>query len=587
MARQKVLSLAALLLGAAVGCQGIVEGMGGTGSGSQPGGNGQPPGMTGTPGTNPGGTGGTPTVPGGAPGTPAGMNPSTPADQTAAGPMPLNRLNQREYNNTVRDLLGDTSNQAAKFQLDFNLTDFAYHRAAQVTTQDASDLNDAAGAIAAGVETKVQTLAPCVGADENACASTFIKNFGQRAYRRPLTSEETARLTALYMTGRTTLALNYAGGVRLLVEAMLQSPAFIYHWELGPNPATVEGKVVKLSPYETASRLSYFLWQSMPDQALFDAAAQGKLVSDADVTAQAKRMITDPRAKETVAEFAEEWLGLDQVAARPKDPMIYPEFNAALTAAMDAEQRAFVGNAVFGAGGKFSNLLLDTSATLSAPLATLYGVAGVNGTAARDVTLDKTQRAGLLTRAGFLTVTGATDGSHPVKRGRRIYERFMCGELPPPPNNVPPAKPASAGGTTRQRFEEHDKNPCATACHTLMDPFGFAFEHYDGIGKYRTQDNGMTVDSSGTLDLDGQKHPYNDALGMSQILAASPSTARCFATQLARFAFKRTETEADRASIDAVMATFGKTNAVQDALLGLVATRTFRYRSPGTGEMLQ
>jgi hypothetical protein len=201
--------------------------------------------------------------------------------------------------------------------------------------------------------------------------------------------------------------------------------------------------------------------------------------------------------------------------------------------------------------------------------------------------LDPTQRAGLLTRAGFLAVTSNPDQSSSVKRGRRIYERFLCGELPPPPNNVPAAKSPSAGGTTRQRFEEHDKNPCATACHSLMDPLGFAFEHYDGIGRYRATDNNLPVDSTGTITLDGKAHPYTDAKDMSMLLAASPSVERCFTQQVLRFAFKRLDTDADRASIDAVMATFSKSNAISDVLVGIVGSRTFRYRSPGTGEILQ
>jgi hypothetical protein len=201
--------------------------------------------------------------------------------------------------------------------------------------------------------------------------------------------------------------------------------------------------------------------------------------------------------------------------------------------------------------------------------------------------LDTTQRSGLLTRAGFLTVTGATDGSHPVKRGRRVYERFLCGELPPPPPVVPPAKPPSAGGTTRQRFEEHDTNPCALGCHPIMDKLGFAFEHYDGIGKYRTTDNGGMVDSSGEYEFDGAKKRFTDARDLSQVLASSPSVAQCFATQWLRFAFKRTETDADKASLAAIAAAFTKANSIQDLMVGVVGSRSFRYRTPGTGEKLQ
>src|SRR5204862_435819 len=151
-------------------------------------------------------------------------------------------------------------------------------------------------------------------------------------------------------------------------------------------------------------------------------------------------------------------------ADRPKDPAVYPEFKDDLKAAMTAELRAFISSVVFDGDSKLSSLLLSTAAQVNQPLAAVYGIKGVQGTAMTQTMLDGAQRAGLLTRAGYLTVTGATDASHPVKRGRKIFEPFLCGGLPPPPNVVPQPKPASAGGTTRQRFVEHDSNPCTGAC---------------------------------------------------------------------------------------------------------------------------
>ncbi|HEY0711991.1 MAG TPA: DUF1588 domain-containing protein, partial [Polyangia bacterium] len=201
--------------------------------------------------------------------------------------------------------------------------------------------------------------------------------------------------------------------------------------------------------------------------------------------------------------------------------------------------------------------------------------------------LDAGQRAGLLTRAGFLSVTGATDGSHPVKRGRRIYERLLCAHLPSPPGDVPPAATAAAGGTTRQRFDVHANNPCTGGCHMVMDKLGFAFEHYDGIGKFRTMDNGGVVDASGTVEIDGAMKPFKDAIDMSKLLADSPGASRCFTTQWMRFGFQRLDTDADRASLDAAVASFGKTNNIKDLLVGIVASRSFRYRLPAMGEKLQ
>jgi hypothetical protein len=587
MARQKFLSLATLVVTASLGCHGTIgdatgDGTGpGTGPGTKPGPGTGPGPMTG-PDTGAGNRGGGGTGTGGMPGT----NPPTPGDPLAAGTMPLRRLTRREYNNTLRDLVGDTANRADAFPADKD-SEFLFRRAQVVSSTDADALEGAAEAAAATLAAKITTIAPCVGMAEDACARKFVTDFGLRAYRRPVETDEATRLMALYTTGRTTLGLDYPGTIQLMIEAMLQSPGFLYHWELGNGLPVVEGKVVRLNGYETASRLSYAIWGSMPDAMLFDAAKADALKTADQVQAQARRMLGDMRARDTVIGFAEEWLNLDQVSERPKDTMVYPEWNDALKAAMTGELRSFISNVVFDGDGRFTSLLMGTNSYVNQPLAAIYGVKGITGTNMTPTMLDGNQRAGLLTRAGFLAVTGATNGSHPIKRGHKIHERLLCLTLPPPPNNVPPAKPPTASGTTRQHTEEHDKMPCAIACHSIMDPIGFAFEHYDGIGRYRDQDNGQPVDSTGSIDLDGGKKPFTDAKSLSQVLSASTDVAQCFATQWLRYAFKRNDTEADRASLEAVDAAFADANSVKDLLVGLVGTRSFRYRTPGTGEKLQ
>jgi hypothetical protein len=554
---------AALLL--AVGCTGSIN----------------EPADPGSPGTGNNGTGN-----GNNPGGP--VLPGNPGDPNAAGPMPLRRMTRAEFNNTMRDLIGDTTSPANTFPLDRD-PEFLYPRAGLVSLQDADTLKDAALAMGKEAEAKATTLAPCpAGMAEDACASSFITSFGLRAYRRPLATDEVTRLNALYTTGRTTLGLTYAGAIGLLVEGMLQSPAFLYHWELGNNAPTVAGKVVRLGPYELASRLSYFIYNSMPDQALFDVAATGKLATAADIEAQVRRMMADPKGAATVATFVDEWLNLDQVIDRPKDPTVYAQWTDALKQAISDESHALVANVMKG-DKTLTSLLTSDASTVNATLAPIYGVNGVRGTATMDTTLTASQRSGLLTRAAFLAVTGATDGSHPVKRGRRVYERFMCGVLPPPPMTVPPVQTASqaTGKTTRQRFEAHDMNPCSTACHSIMDPLGFFFENYDGIGQYRTMDNGGVVDAHSTIKLDGADHTFNNAIELSQALANSTTVADCFATQWFRFGFKRSETDADQASLNTVAGTFNKTKSIVDAMVGVAVSRSFSYRSPATGEMLQ
>jgi len=266
-----------------------------------------------------------------------GANASPPVDPNAAGPMPMLRLTNREYNNTVRDLLGDTTQPANQFPSDTDPT-FEFPRAGDVAVEDATLLQSAAEALAAAAAPQIVPgmLLPCDPATgEDACAQQFVTTFGLRAFRRPLTSGETANLTALYTTGRTTLNLAFADAIGLLIEAILQAPQFLYHWEAAPtDPLIHEGEVIHLGPYQIASRLSYFVWGSMPDDALLAAAAAGQLDTPAGVQAATTRLLADPKAKDTVSSFFSEWLGLDGLAAQMKDPTVYPNYTPAVLQAM-------------------------------------------------------------------------------------------------------------------------------------------------------------------------------------------------------------------------------------------------------------
>jgi hypothetical protein len=515
---------------------------------------------------------------------PGSPPPGTKGDPTAAGLMPLRRLTIREYDNTVRDLLGDMSAPGKQFADDRDET-FGFRRAQPIAVQDAKLIRGAAESLAAAAARNLSALLPCDPATgEAACASKFVTEFGLRAFRRPLGKEEVAHLVALYDNGRNTLKLSFADAIGLVIEGMLQSPAFLYHREAGEG-AIHEGSVVRLGHYEIASRLSYFLWGSMPDRDLFAAAAAGKLGTAAEVEAQARRLLADPRARDTVAAFFEEWLGIDMLAEKAaKDPKVYPEYTDTLKAAMAAETRAFVGSVVFEGDGRWSTLLGASFSFVNQALGGVYGMQ-VAGADLQRTELDRGQRAGFLTEASFLALTGAADGSHPVRRGKAIYEKLLCRELPPPPANVPPAKPASAGGSTRERFAEHDNNECARACHGLVDPLGFAFEHYDGIGKYRTMDNGKMVDASGEVPLDGATRPFANALELGALLAGSAEVRRCFATQWVRFALARVESKADLASVDTAAAAFFTDGAsVRDLMAAVATMRSFRYRAPAPGE---
>jgi hypothetical protein len=249
------------------------------------------------------------------------------------------------------------------------------------------------------------------------------------------------------------------------------------------------------------------------------------------------------------------------------------------------ETTAFVGGVTFGGDGRLGTLLGAPYSYINQSLGLLYG-AQVSGTTMQRADLDPAERSGFLTHGSFLALNGSSDGSNPVRRGHAIYTKLLCHELPPPPANVPPAKPASAGGTTRERFIEHDMNACAQGCHTEMDPIGFAFENYDGIGKFRTTDNGQPVDATGSLVLDGQKQSFDDAVSLIGLLAKSAEVRRCFSSEWLRFALLRPDVPEDGASVESVAGTFSPDAAsVQDLMVSIATVRSFRYREPSPGEM--
>lgn len=542
-----------------------------------------------TPGS--GGTmGGTPT--GGGSSTGSGGTGSTPADPSAAGPLPVRRLTAREYVNTVRDLLGDSAvkqDDVPGETDDLSNNGFPFRQPTTIATLDATNLEQAAEGLASRISSKLSTLLPCTPANASAeasCANQFITTFGSKAYRRPLTATEVTNLTNLYNTGRGSLALDFNGAIGLLVEAMLQAPQFIYHWEIDAGSATKDGAVVQLGNYQMASRLSYFLWGTMPDAALFQAASAGQLSTAAGVETQAKRMLADAKAQDAVADFVDDLFDVNVLASRPKDTTIYPMWNQDLASAMETEFRSFAVSNILGTG-LFTDLLTGTKSSVNQTLAAVYGLSGVSGTTPKAVTLSSSQRGGLLTLAGFLTVTGAADGSSPVRRGHAVYTRLLCGSLPNPPANVPPVQPPKAGLTTRQRFEQHDQNACTSGCHSAMDPIGFGFEHYDGIGQYRTTDQNLAVDSSGSIVLDGQTQAFSDAVALGKLLAASRQVQSCLARQVTRYALNRWDVAEDAASIEAAATAFQTGGLdIRTLMTAVASSRTFRYRAPAAGEVL-
>lgn len=504
-------------------------------------------------------------------------------DPIEPGDSPIRRMTRAEYNNTVRDLLGDESQPASSFVPEEEALGFNNQATSLGVTQLlAEQMMNAAEAIAQKAVADLGVLMPycdVATAGEDACATMFIERFGKRAFRRPITPAEAARFFELFAWGRTTY--DFASGLGLVIQAMLQSPTFLYRVELGmPDP--IEGDVVPLGSYEIASRLSYLLWNSMPDDEVFAAADAGELTTKEQIAAQARRMLDHPRARQAVANFHSQWLKLTHIETVAKDPATYPLYHEGLRSLWKQETEAFLEHVVFDGEGDVGTLLSAPYSMMNAELAAFYGVADPSlGEAFERVELDPSERAGLLTQASLLAVNAKPNQSSPIHRGKFVREMLLCQTLPPPPNDIeikpPEVKP---GTTTRDRFKEHAESPACSPCHVLMDPIGFGFENFDGIGLWREEDQGFPVDASGylhaTRDIDGA---FNGAVELAKELASSAEVRQCVATQWFRFGYGRAEGKTDACAMREIQGAFALSgNNIKELLVGLTQTEAFLYR---------
>ena len=520
------------------------------------------------------------------------MSPSTPAPGGActtreAFASPLRRLTRGEYNNTVRDLLGDRTAPADRFPPDEVSGGFSNNAAVLgVSPLLAEKYQEAAEALAAVAVKDLPALVGCefAGAAEEPCARQFVQRFGRRAYRRPLAASETDRLMALYQAGRA--GGSFAEGIEVVLRAVLQAPAFLYRIE--GRPGTARGGNAPLAPldgYEVATRLSYFLWGTTPDDTLLAAAERNALQTADQIEAAARRMLADPRARPVVAEFHRQWLGLTALDRLAKDAGVYPEFDDELRAGMRAETAAFVEAAYFGSERTLATLLAGDRGFVTPALARLYGVPAPPGTGPQPAALPRDQRAGLLTQAGFLAVHALPDQSSPVHRGKLVREQVLCQPMPPQPPGLMVSPPeVDPRRPTRERFAQHAADPQCATCHQLMDPIGFGFERYDGIGRFRTSDGGRAVDDSGEVTAaDGSGFRFQGARELGERLAASPVVEQCLATQWYRFAFGRLEGPGDDCSLRELRAAFAAGRDLGELLVALTRTEAFRHRPASAG----
>jgi mono/diheme cytochrome c family protein len=345
---------------------------------------------------------------------------------------------------------------------------------------------------------KIFICKPANASQDEGCARRIIANLGRHAYRRPVTEADLKPLMAFYDSARKNGTFD--DGIEMALRAMLVSPDFLFRVEHDPA-AAAPGTVFRVNDYELASRLSFFLWSSIPDDELLGLAAKNRLHDPAILQAQVSRMLADPKSDALVSNFAGQWLYLRNLALSTPDPDEFPEFDDALRAAFLQETQMFFGS-VLRENRPVTELLSANYSYLNDRLAEHYGIKGIYGSQFRRVLLADADRGGLLGQGAILTVTSYPNRTSVVQRGKWVLENLLGTPPPPPPPDVPSLDAHNKQGkllTMRQQMEQHRANPTCAACHSRMDPIGFALENYDGVGKWRTMDAGSKIDPSGKL----------------------------------------------------------------------------------------
>ena len=511
------------------------------------------------------------------------------AGMVDTGRTPLRRLTRVEVDNAVRALLRVEASAATNVTPDEKMGPFYSNAVAPVDELAVEQYQELAARVALAATPRMQAIAGCDLALEASCASTFIEGFGRRAFRRPLEAAEKAALLAAFELGKA--AGDASKGFQTIVEAVLQSPFFLYHDDTfvsAPSaPQHPSAAPIPLDAHALAARLSFFLTGSTPDDELMTAAAQGKLKDLAELATQAKRLLTTEQASEAVGQFHRQWLGVADLASVDRDVSKFPAFSAELAAAAYAETKLFTNYVLRNGDGKLRTLLTSNLAFPAGALFQVYGVAAPAGyQVGTPVTVDATQRAGLLTQAAFLMRHAHADQTSPVHRGILVRENLLCGKiLPPPADLVVTVPPVTEATTTRERFAQHVASPACRACHKDIDPLGLGFENYDAVGAYRTKDGLGAVDASGAFtnvrpDLQGT---FLGAVQMAQALARSSEVADCVSRQWFRFALGRVESLDDACTILGMQAGFEASDGnVPQLLAEIIASEAFRHvRSTG------
>jgi hypothetical protein len=500
----------------------------------------------------------------------------------------LRRLTHSQYNKTVHDLLKDSTDPARQFPPEDYVNGFKnQYQTLSVSPLLAEAYSVAAERIAANAFRRGDSrgLIPCkpLSDDDAVCRTEFIEAFGRKAFRRPLEPEEVDRYQHVFANES-----NFLRGVQAVIEAMLQSPNFVFWLEETSSP--------KWKPYATAARLAYFLWDTTPDEGLLDSAARGELDTPEGVERTARRMLDSPKAKGGLDEFVSQWLRFDRVLNAARERRYYPLFNRELATAMTEEARRFVGDLVWN-DRNFMQVFTASYSFINSDLAAVYKVGPPPHDFDRVEFPPEAERAGLLGQTLFLTLTSKPEGTAPTGRGLFIREQFLCEQVPPPPPtvnaNLAPVE-ESKPVTNRERLAAHTNNTMCAGCHNLIDPIGLGLEKFDAIGMRREKHKLLfypvleSVVAARTakpkiveLDLDtsgvvtGQKDSqFTSPRQLGQLLAGTSQCQECIVKQVFRYMAGRLDTPADRPLLNRALQDFQDSGfRFKELLVALTKTR--------------
>lgn len=500
------------------------------------------------------------------------VRPETPEDDVCElinpGDTPLRRLTIEEYNNAVRDVFSFAQVPTQRFSPDEKIGGFNANVFAGVTELGAEEYQQAAEAVSEAVVANIGSVLPADADD--AAVRAFVTTYGRRAWRRPLETDEVDRFATLYQAGVAQADAETAA--RMVIEAMVQSPFFLYRLEQGVG---AEEDVVNLTDWERASRLSFFLWGSVPDDSLLDAAERGELGDATAMETQARRMMQDPRARIRINSLLSQWLQLERLEQMDKSD---PAFDENVRQSMIAETQTFIDHVVWEGDGKVSTLLTADYSFMDSTLAELYGTSA-NAEDGMVRTALPEGRLGILGTAGVMAAHG--HGQMPVYRGKFVREAFLCTPPPEPPDQVEPL-PTFDGESMRSKSEKRlaAKSEGCAACHGMMDGIGLTFDMYDSLGRYQTEDEfGNALTDNGSIMFNDGEVSLQGVDDLARALSTSEQVEQCVSIQFFRATFGRMNSNDDACSMHMVQEALAQSgNDVKELFVALTTTDAFLYR---------